>query len=341
MIDSMHGNGVATPYDRPASAPAPVEWTDAARQWERLHATPALTVGRDRWERLVTSIDVAATPDRVWQALTEPNELRDWLAVCRGSLARRGRECVLDFEDGEFFLCRAQAADAPYRLQYLWRWLGLGQATQVTWHLESCAAGTRVTVTEEASNPPSDWQTWNGGGWTGILEQLAAYLRTGTSWRWPWRRMGPYAQIELSLNLYEAWDRLISPAGLKYWLQTVKGGLTPGNALTVLMGDASGSVELAVRDLAEPGERPPSFLPHVAFSLVRPVWRCEIGGRLWLEPAGWGRCLLQVFHFNWENLPAELQLSERKLVANFWAGAAHRASLVCQGGRAEMGPHNW
>ena len=110
----------------------------------------------------------------------------------------------------------------PDRLQYLWRWLGIGQATSVSWSLAPAAGNTCVTVVEEAVNPPWDWQTWNGGGWPGILDQLAAYLRTGMEWRWPWRRMGPYAQVELGVPFYEAWDRLLSPSGLRFWLQLAR-----------------------------------------------------------------------------------------------------------------------
>jgi uncharacterized protein YndB with AHSA1/START domain len=306
-----------------------------------LHTPGARTVVRDRWERLVTTIELPDAPERVWSALTTPASLKLWFAACQGSLDQSEQDCVLDFEDGEFFLCHTLEARRAERLQYLWRWVGLGQATTVTWNLEPVGAGTRVTVTEEALNPPWDWQTWNGGGWPGILDQLAAYLRTGMSWRWPWRRMGPYAQVELPVPFYEAWDRLMSPSGTRFWLQVMSGQLEPEQSLTILMGDASGAIEMAIREVVLPGQAPPSFLPHLDFSLKRQVWGCEVGGRLWMEPAGWGRSLVQVVHYNWENLPAGLQLSERKLLANFWAGAMRRAMLLCGAVPAPAGPHSW
>jgi len=311
------------------------------RELPQLHMPGARTTIRDRWERLVTSIDLPHHSEDVWEALTAPSALKLWLAVCHGSLTESNKDCMLDFEDGEFFLCRTKRASRPDRLEYFWRWLGIGQATSVTWDLGPTGVGTRVTVTEEAVNPPWDWQTWNGGGWPGILDQLAAYLRTGTSWRWPWRRMGPYAQIELPIPFYQAWDQLMSPGGLRFWLQVMQGKLEVDHALTILMGDASGSVEMATREIIQPGQSPPSFLPAVNFSLRRQVWNSEVGGRLWLEPAGWGRSLFQVVHYNWENLPPALQLSERKIVANFWAGAMRRARLMCVSASAPAGPHSW
>lgn len=353
----------------PESALVGSEWPrfadldQSAAHLPQLNQVPVMTVARDRWERLVTTLDIGHSPADVWRALTDPDQLKLWLAACHGSLEAQDRDCTLDFEDGEFFLCRPIRVEPHTELRYLWRWLGIGQATVVTWRLEPLHAasgngngngsapanrthsGTRVTVVEEAINPPWDWQTWNGGGWPGILNQLSAYLRTGRSWRWPWRRMGPYAQIELPISVYEAWDQLFSPSGLKYWMLAMHGSLTPGASLPVMMGDASGMVEMQVQEVVQPGEKPLSFLPYVTFALRRPAWNCEVPGRLWLEPAGWGRCLLQVFCTNWENLPAPLQLSERRLVSGFWADAVQRAAMFCgrpgAGGGTATAPHNW
>jgi uncharacterized protein YndB with AHSA1/START domain len=330
-------NGLGSEKFPPFLNPASLE-----KELPSLHAPAAMPLVRDRWERLVTSINVAASPEAIWRALTDASALRQWLAACRGSLEQTGRDCVLDFEDGEFFLCRSIAVDAPHRLQYVWRWLGIGQATSVTWSIDPTDdASTRVTVIEEAINPPWDWQTWNGGGWPGILDQLAAYLRTGGEWRWPWRRMGPYAQIEIPVPIYQAWDSLFGPHSLKYWLLAAEGVMAPGQSLSIFMGDASGQIEMSVHEVVQPGQSPPSFLPHVGFSLTRPVWNNRVGGRLWIEPAGWGRSLLQVFHYNWENLPPGLQLSERRLVTNFWSGAMLRARQLCGSPQVPAAPHNW
>ncbi|HYP30147.1 MAG TPA: SRPBCC domain-containing protein [Blastocatellia bacterium] len=311
------------------------------RDIPRLHTPGAMPVVRDRWERLVTTVEIPSPPDEVWRALTDPAALRKWLAVCHGSLEVSDTDCVLDFEDGEFFLCRSKIVDAPNRLQYYWRWLGIGQATSVDWNLQPSGAGTRVTVTEEAWNAPWDWQTWNGGGWPGILDQLAAYLRTGMEWRWPWRRMGPYAQVELPQPIFMAWDRLFNPSALKYWLLSTHGSIAPNEVLPIILGDASGMVEMVVHEVVQPGQTAPSFLPYVTFSLRRKVWQSEVGGRLWIEPAGWGRSVFQVFHYNWENLPPGIQLSERRLLANFWAGVMQRAQQLCTDRTMPTSPHNW
>jgi uncharacterized protein YndB with AHSA1/START domain len=306
-----------------------------------LHQSGARTLVRDRWERLVSSIEVPYSASEIWDALTKPERLVRWFAACHGSLTTTNGDTVLDFEDGEFFLVHTVHASAPGELTYLARWLGIGQATSVNWRLEATDSGTRITVTEEAKNPPWDWQTWNGGGWPGILEQLSAHLRTGMTWRWPWRRMGPYAQIELPVSIYTAWDLLFGPAGLKYWLSNMQGCFQKGATFPILMGDASGIVDMSVDEVVQPGERPPSFLPYATYRLRRPSWNAEIPGRLWLEPAGWGNCLLQVFNYNWEALPGDLQLSERRILTGYWADAARRAKQFVMMPQIPTAPHNW
>lgn len=312
-----------------------------------LHQPGAWPVVRDRWERLVTVAEIHAPPAVVWDALVDPHAVEAWLAACRGALDAVGTDVILDFEDGEFFLCRpthaGDAADdsAARELRYVWRWLGIGQPTSVTWRVEPDGQGSRVSVTEEALNPPADWQTWNGGGWPGILNQLAAYLRTGTTWRWPWRRMGPYVQIELPLGPFEAWNALTSPGALQFWLQRADGTLAVGETLRLVMGDASGSIDLQVLNLAEPGQRFPSFLPSLSFAVKRRVWEAEVRGYLWIEPAGLGKSLLQVFHQDWEDLPPALQLSERKIVTDFWTGAMVRAAALFAPRPTSSAGHGW
>ena len=110
--------------------------------------------------------------------------------------------------------------------------------------------------------------------------------------------MGPYAVVELSVPVYESWNRLFSSFGLKSWLFTMQGNLAAQQSLTILMGDASGMVEMLLHEVVEPGQSPPSFLPYVNFSLKRHAWNSEVGGRLWLEPTGWGRSIyLLVYSF--------------------------------------------
>ncbi|MEV4740998.1 methyltransferase domain-containing protein [Streptomyces sp. NPDC049555] len=306
----------------------------------------AWPVAQDRFERLVSTVTVPEPPEAVWTALTDPDRVAHWLAVCRGPWAVAGRESMLDFEDGEFFWCRTLTATAPRAqrpgtLRLLWRWVGVGPATAVTWTVAADPAGSVVTVVEEADNPPSDWRSWNGMGWPGILDQLAAHLRTGTSWRWPWRRVGPYLQIPLPVPAYRAWQELTSPAGVQHWLQRMTGTLAAGEDLVLVMGDASGTVQMHVTRSVEAAQEFPSYLPYLEFELRRPAWDAALGGRLWIEPAGLETSLLQVCHFGWENLDIPDPLTERRILTGYWTAAADRARALFLPQGPPAGPHGW
>jgi len=331
MSDHISSTAGPTNQTNGKSPTVSIDWSglpileSAEIAFPQLGVPGAWPVARDRLERIVTCHEVPTTPEVVWRALTDPAAIGEWLAVCHSSLEQVNGDCMLDFEDGEFLVCRPTLVRPPRELHYLWRWLGIGPLSSIGWSLDATAHGTRITVTQEAKNPPRDWQTWHGEGWPGILNQLAAYLRTGTRWRWPWRRMGPYAVIELPVSAYEAWDRLFGAGGPRYWLLPMGGSLEPGQAMTILMGDASGTFELMAREVVQPGESPPSFLPSITFTARRSTWGCEVGGRVWLEPAGWGQSILQVFMWGWEHVQPHLQLSERSLLTGYWADAMRRA----------------
>jgi uncharacterized protein YndB with AHSA1/START domain len=320
--------------------------TIAGESFPPLHHVHARPVAQDRWERLITEITIPAPADEVWPALIGPKDVGQWLAKCRGRWAQAGKEAILDFQDGEFFLCHTETADPPDggragTLRYVWRWVGIGPATSVTWTVRPRGAATTVTVTEEAVNPPSDWRSWNGMGWPGILEQLAGYLRTKTDQRWPWRRMGPYVQAELPLPAYEGWEAVTSAGAIKAWLQRSAGSLRVDDPVTVVMGDASGTVTLTVTKSVEAAQEFPSYLPYLEFTLRRPAWTEALGGRLWIEPAGLGRSLLQVFHHSWEALSVADPLQERRILTAFWIGAFRRAQAMFMPSAPPGGPHGW
>ena len=321
--------------EQPHATSAP-NWLDLRRPQDleraegdlpRLYASGARTMARDRWERIVSSNIIPARPEEIWRALTDPHALRQWLISCHGSLEDVGRDCILDFEDGDFFLTRPQIVNAPHQLEWVWRWLGIGPAWTVRWCLEPVEGGTRVTVVDEAFNPPARTGHYRGEGWPEILDILAAFLRTETDYRWPCRSQS-YVLTELPVTIYGAWDRLFSPAGLKWWLHVFAGEIAKGQTVTIHMGDATGSFEMAIHEVM-----PPSYntYPFIVFSCKRPFWPAEVTGRIFLEPAGWGASILQVYQTGWENLGPALQLHERRVIVGFWAEAFRRASQVCAG----------
>lgn len=293
----------------------------------RLYAQGARTMARDRWERIVTSTVIPARPDEIWRALTDPHKLKRWLISCHGSLEDVGRDCILDFEDGDFFLTRPQIVNPPFQLEWVWRWLGIGPAWGVKWALEPMEGGTRVTVIDEAFNPPARTGHYRGEGWPEILDILTAFIRTETDYRWPCRSQS-YVLANVPTTIYGAWDRLFNPSALKWWLHVFEGQIAKGQTVTIHMGDATGTVEMTIHEVMPPAY---NTYPFIAFSCNRPFWPKEVPGRIFLEPAGWGESILQMFQIGWENLGPALQLHERRVLVGFWAEAFRRATQLCTG----------
>lgn len=313
-------------------------------------------VAHERREEIVTSGLIRQPPSVVWDALVSPADVGQWLGSVGDSWAKQGASAVLDFEDGEFFWCRFETATPPTvdgagRLAYRWRWNGVGLAAEVDWQLFAAEDSTMVTVTETLVNGPSDWRSWNGMGWPGIIDQLAQYLEMRVCTRWPWRRMGPYVQYLIPCPTFTLWPMLVSNDTLPFWMGRMSGSLEPDDPMAFMIGDASGVATLEVTRRMEPNQSFPSYQPSLAFDIRREGSPGPLQGYLWLEPASLGTSILQVFMSGWEKYgPLNRAPVDRKLFTDFWIGAFRRlGGLVAPpdsagpppSDGAGPGPHGW
>jgi uncharacterized protein YndB with AHSA1/START domain len=110
----------------------------------------------------------------VWQALTDPAALGEWL-MPNDFQARVGHEFTftaptLPDWDGRVF-CRVTELDAPRRLAYTWR--GSDPATLdtlVTFQLDPVPGGTRLTLTHSGFTDANRWlRDQLAGGWRSNL----------------------------------------------------------------------------------------------------------------------------------------------------------------------------
>lgn len=99
-----------------------------------------------------------APPEEVWEALTDPERLKEWFA---NEVEWDGDELVYRWDDGEERRARIEESDEPRRLGFRWSDPD-GDESQVTFELEEAEEGTRLTVTEGS-----------GAGWTAALELRA------------------------------------------------------------------------------------------------------------------------------------------------------------------------
>jgi uncharacterized protein YndB with AHSA1/START domain len=100
------------------------------------------TASDDRWT-LVFVRNVAHPPDRVWRALTDPEQLREWAPFTADrDLATIG-DATLTMVDGDERLdlpAHVRRAEPPALLEYTWG------SDLLRWELAATASGTRLTL---------------------------------------------------------------------------------------------------------------------------------------------------------------------------------------------------
>jgi uncharacterized protein YndB with AHSA1/START domain len=135
----------------------------------------------------VYTIYIAATPEKVWQALTTAEFSRHYFfgfgvemaAKADGSFIVRAPDGSIHI-DGEVLVC-----DPPWKLSVTWNvnWPGLveklGQ-TAVTYEIALAGDAVRLTMTESHERElPEDILSGGRNGWPAILSSLKSVLETG------------------------------------------------------------------------------------------------------------------------------------------------------------------
>jgi uncharacterized protein YndB with AHSA1/START domain len=130
------------------------------------------------------TLTIAASIERVWQAITTPAEIADWLgmeAVIIDDLAVGGRMRFVVEDGGDVAIFTT--VEPPTHLAYHWTpEAGIPILTLVTFRLEATEGGTHITVTEAGFEAlPSDLgttvSTRNGKGWGMALDGIAKLVQ--------------------------------------------------------------------------------------------------------------------------------------------------------------------
>ena len=145
-------------------------------------------------DRIEKSVALAATPERVWEALTTPEQLTQWFYMSEAVLDLGvGGECTFRFKDPDQSVGRAvlQTIDPPRKLAWQWSptWdedktkplAGQENLTTVEFTLEPTEQGTFLTVVEhgfatlDAMRGPKAFED-HKGGWDWHMGNLDLWL---------------------------------------------------------------------------------------------------------------------------------------------------------------------
>ena len=108
--------------------------------------------GGDKWT-LVLVRELRHSPEKVWQALTDPDQLREWAPfVTDGSLATVGTVNLTWVGNPRAQQARVTRADPPKLLEY----------QDMRWELEPYGRGTRLTLWHSIDRR---FIAWGAAGW--------------------------------------------------------------------------------------------------------------------------------------------------------------------------------
>lgn len=127
---------------------------------------------------------IKATPQRVFQALTEQTELERWFLVKAELDLRPGGAISFEWDRarGVYNFGKILVLDPPHRLSYTWEAME-PSPTPVTFELTAENDGTRLHLIHSGIGEGKEWDhyyTLRNNGWNIHLEHLVAWLETGT-----------------------------------------------------------------------------------------------------------------------------------------------------------------
>lgn len=133
--------------------------------------------------KLTLESRLKASPEQVWEALTQPGQLQNWFPLKSGGDAARGGKVLLSWGAD----CEWETHITEFEPARHLQWCDvLPDPAQpeailpvVDWHLELDGGATRLRLVQSGFDPDSDWQDYYDGlrrGWSYFLDMLACYL---------------------------------------------------------------------------------------------------------------------------------------------------------------------
>lgn len=193
-----------------------------------------------------TRIVLNATPDEVWRALTDPEELARWFPSSAEVTAGPGGVIKLAWGSDFVGTCDIKVWEPGRHLRTGWMEFGGTPSRNlvVDYIIESHGGQTILRVVHSGFGPGKEWDNEYDGtrrGWPQELSSLGIYFdrHRGRDRRHVWVR------VPISITEADAWSRLMGRDGL--WGRSDIGELAPGRdfSTTLTTGEpVAGKVEL-------------------------------------------------------------------------------------------------
>jgi uncharacterized protein YndB with AHSA1/START domain len=146
----------------------------------------------EQWT-LILVRELRHSPEKVWQALTEPAQLREWAPFdAEASLGTAGTTVKLTTVGAptqQVSETKVSRAEAPKLLEYNWG------DNEIRWELEPCGNGTRLTLWH---NIDRRYVAWGAAGWHICIDVLDRFIAGDPIGR----TVGP------EVMKFEGWQRL-------------------------------------------------------------------------------------------------------------------------------------
>lgn len=129
---------------------------------------------------------IKATPERVFQALTEKEELERWFLRKAEIDLRPGGAIRFEWRPGVFNVGQILVFEPPHRLSYTWE-VQTPSVTTVTFELTAENDGTLLRIINTGYGEGEDWDSYydqRNNGWSVHLTNLIAWLKTGKERIW-------------------------------------------------------------------------------------------------------------------------------------------------------------
>lgn len=159
------------------------------------------------------SVEIDASPERVWRALTEAEELERWFPLEARVEPGEGGSIFMSWQNEYAGESEILTWDPPTLLRISWGWAEEGPIQVTEYRIEAKGGGTHLRVVTSGFPADAQWDEWVEGtnrGWRFELGSLKHYLE---------RHEGRdrdviYLRRRVALTHGEVWKRLFGAEGL-------------------------------------------------------------------------------------------------------------------------------